>query len=176
MNLLLRILTMFLTTPFRSRRVDAAQGSALTFWIWPTDLDMFFHVNNARYLTFMEVARWDMLIRFGLLGRALSERWVMPIASANIRYIKSLHLFQRVTVRTKVLFADDRNLFFEQTFLRGTQVVAVGAVRLAFLKGGERLSPRKLIEQTEFCEVSKAEPEAVQRILALEATFQSSQR
>jgi acyl-ACP thioesterase len=46
MNLLLRLLKLLLCAPFRPKLGPLDEGRA-AFRVWPTDLDLNFHMNNA---------------------------------------------------------------------------------------------------------------------------------
>jgi thioesterase superfamily protein len=46
----------------------------LRFRILPHDLDLNFHVNNARYLSFMDLGRVDLMGRLGLFRFAFRGR------------------------------------------------------------------------------------------------------
>ncbi len=87
-------------------------------------LDVFQHVNNARYLEFLEDARWAI---FDHVLEALRKRhWSLVIANININYRKPAVIGQRLridaklgeirntsfTVVQKVTAADDPNIIF----------------------------------------------------------------
>ena len=69
-----------MTTAQRSRLAMPELASELTFRVWPTDLDVFRHVNNGRYLSFMDLGRTDLIVRSGLWRAMRAHGWT-PIAS-----------------------------------------------------------------------------------------------
>ncbi|WP_316316330.1 acyl-CoA thioesterase, partial [Clavibacter michiganensis] len=83
----------------------------------PHDLDLFGHVNNGRYLTIMDVARLDLLVRSGLWSRIRARGWYPVVAGQTITYRRSLTLGQRFVVESRVLGTYDRWSYVEQTFL-----------------------------------------------------------
>ncbi|MDG2319333.1 MAG: hypothetical protein P8L79_03640 [Rhodospirillaceae bacterium] len=64
MNILFRLVWMFLTVGRRSR-CNVLDVSCVSFRVLPTDLDVNFHLTNARYFSFMDLSRVDHLIRTG---------------------------------------------------------------------------------------------------------------
>src|SRR6187401_2614252 len=129
MNLFLRLLLLLLTARFRAR--CAPLGPARKrFFVWPPDLDVLMHVNNGVYLSMLDVARVDMMLRSGAFGR-FGARGIYPVVAAQtIRYRRSLRLFERFEVETRVVGWDEQAFFVEHTFLRRDEVVAEAVVRV----------------------------------------------
>jgi acyl-CoA thioesterase FadM len=69
-------------------------------------------------------------------GRAAPLRqrgWYAVVAAETIRFRRSLQLFQRFRVVTRVASWDAQAFLLEQTFWRGTEVAAEAVVRARFL-------------------------------------------
>ncbi|MGD9171509.1 MAG: thioesterase family protein, partial [Candidatus Thiodiazotropha sp.] len=113
MNLLLRFLKVFLTALLRPR-MGLLESSTLSFRVLPTDLDFNLHMNNARYLSFMDLGRTDLLVRAGMLGLVSRKRWKPVTGSIDIKYRRSLMPFQRFKLYTRVLCWDEKWLYLEQ--------------------------------------------------------------
>ena len=109
MNLFLRLI--WLAVAGRFRRAVSALGPCRTpFRVWPSDLDVLRHVNNGVYFSLMDVARVDLIRRAGLFGK-LRERGWYPVALAEtIQFRRSLTLFQRFDIVTRVLGWDEMAL------------------------------------------------------------------
>lgn len=133
MNLYLRLLWLLLARRLR-RRTNLWEPCETPFRVWPTDLDLLGHMNNGRYLTIMDLARMDLMLRSGTWRQLKARRWYPVIAGQTITYRRSLQPFQRFVVRTRVLGSDDRWLYLEQTFLTGRDVAAQAIVRARFLR------------------------------------------
>ncbi|NIP81763.1 MAG: thioesterase, partial [Gemmatimonadetes bacterium] len=71
MNLYTGMLKVAVTEPFKPRLDRLEEGVEVAFRVWPLDLDVNLHMNNAKYIVAMEAARWAFLVRAGLLRRAL---------------------------------------------------------------------------------------------------------
>lgn len=117
-------------------RIGSLDDTSLSMRVWPTDLDMFLHMNNSRYLAIMDVGRMDALLRSGVFQRIRKLNWYGVVASETIRFRESLAPFAPFELRTRILGWDDRSLYYRQTFLRQGRVAAVGLVRIRFLRRG----------------------------------------
>ena len=144
MNLLLRLIRVLLT--IRSRGALAPfQDSVLSFRVWPGDLDLNVHMNNGRYLTVMDLGRLDLMARTGLLREAVRRRWMPLVGSAVIRFRRSLALFQRYELRSRILGWDHKWFFMEQRFLRGGDLIAVGLVKGLVRGRSGNVSPAEVL-------------------------------
>lgn len=146
MNLFFRLLLALLTYRLRPR-CDALGPARKRFIVWPPDLDVLFHVNNGVYLSMLDVARVDLMLRSGM-ARVLRRRGFYPVVAAQtIRFRRSLQLFQVFYVETKVLGWDERAVLLQHHFVRRGEVVAEAVVRARFLKRkGGTVSSAELME------------------------------
>ncbi|MBD5380392.1 acyl-CoA thioesterase [Clavibacter sepedonicus] len=146
MNLYFRLLLMRLTARRRGR-LSIWDTARTAFRVLPNDLDLFGHMNNGRYLTIMDVARLDLLVRSGLWARVRARGWYPVVAGQTVTYRRSLTLGERFVVESRVLGTHDRWSYVEQTFLVGDQVAAHAVVRNRFLQeGGGTVSASELDE------------------------------
>jgi len=138
MNLYLRLFWIWITARFR--KSCEPLGPCLTrFHVWPTDLDLFRHMNNGRYFSIMDLGRVDLLVRSGLMRLIRKAGYHPVIAAETIRFRRSLKLFQRFEVETRVIGWDDKAFLMQQRFLRrkrrtgAMDVIAEGVVRARFV-------------------------------------------
>ncbi len=134
MNLFLRLLWLKLAGRFRPR--SGLLGPIRTpFRVWPTDLDVLRHVNNGVYLSLLDIARMDLLSRAGLTGPLKERGWFPVVTAESIGFRRSLTLFQRFEVETRVLGWDDVSFYIRQRFIRNDDVIASALVVGRFLSG-----------------------------------------
>lgn len=83
-----------------------------------TDLDVYLtHMNNARYLREIDLARVEFLLRTGI-WRELRRRGGLLFTIANsVRYRKFVRTFSRYEIRTRIVYWDDVSIFFEYRFV-----------------------------------------------------------
>ncbi|EKT53515.1 acyl-CoA thioesterase [Providencia sneebia] len=65
-------------------------------------IDVFNHVNNARYLEFYEEARWAWLENHNLLNFLLKNNLGMVAVNININYCQGAVLFDQLTVISRL--------------------------------------------------------------------------
>lgn len=136
MNLYFRLIKVVIAA-ILGRRIEALGESSITLRVWPNDLDFNLHLNNGRYLTLMDLGRFDLMIRSGMLKTVLGQGWMPVLAAATVRFRRSLDPFQRFRLRTRVLGWDSRNVIMEQVFetLDG-HIAARALVRGVFRRKG----------------------------------------
>jgi acyl-CoA thioesterase FadM len=131
MSMFLRYLLMFAGALW-GRRIEPLGESRLRLRVMPDDLDINLHMNNGRFLGLMDLGRFDLVIRMGVMRQARRRRWRPLVGSAMIRYRRSLEPFRSFDLVTRVLCWDDRWMVFEQRFERAGELMAVALVRALF--------------------------------------------
>jgi len=85
---------------------------------WTTDLDYFFHMNNGKYFREMDFARFDFYFRTGCSAYIEARPKMFVVQhGASIRYRRSIDAFVPFKVVTRLIFWDERSLYFEQSFV-----------------------------------------------------------
>ena len=133
MNLYLRLLL----TIVRSRRLPALDPwdtVSTPMRVLPNDLDTLGHMNNGRYLTMLDLARTELMMRSGLYRRSEELGYYLVVAGQTINYRRSLMPWQKFEIRTRLLSGDARAVFVEQAFVHKGTVCAHAVVRLRVLK------------------------------------------
>lgn len=70
--------------------------------ILETDLDFYGHVNNARYLSMFEEARWEIITDHGFGFREIQKEKIGPvILRVDLRYKKELQCRENITITTE---------------------------------------------------------------------------
>ncbi len=151
MNLYLRLLLLTLRVRLAAvrpgRRPSLWDVARTPFRVVPTDLDPLRHVNNGKYLSMLDLGRYDLLMRSGFWQEASRRGWYAVVAAQTITYKRSLTLGQRFALLTKVLGTDERAVYMEQTFVREGAVVARAVVQARFLRRtGGTVSPDELMD------------------------------
>jgi len=129
--------------------------------VWPNDIDFNFHLNNARYLSVMDYGRMHLLARAGLLRPILKAGWVPLVGAVWITYRRSLPLFARFELATRLVCWDERWFYIEQTFTGDEGLVAVGWVKGALREASGVVAPQRVIDLTHPGMVSPPLPEAI---------------
>lgn len=144
MNLIFRLLWLLTVSRFRSR--CSVTGPVRTpFRVLPSDLDVLRHVNNGVYLSLLDLARTDLMIRSGLMRPVRERGWYPVVTAESIRFRRSLTLFQRFHVETRVLGWDEKSFYIEQRFLRHDDVAATALVAGRFLGPDGSVAPADVV-------------------------------
>jgi acyl-CoA thioesterase FadM len=145
MNLFLRLFWLTIVAKWRSM-VSPLGPCRTPFRVLPTDLDVLRHVNNGVYLSMMDLARVDLLIRAGIARPLRARGWYPVVVAETIQFRRSLTLLQRFDIETRVLTWDENAFLVEQRFVRGEQPIAHALVRARFLaRGGDKITPADVL-------------------------------
>lgn len=161
MNLWLRLLRIIVGA-LLGRRLGMFDTSELRFRVWPHDLDLNIHMNNARYLSLMDLGRTDLIIRTGLHKVMLREGWQAVIGGTTVRFRRPLKPFQACRLTTRLLCWDDRWLYIEHRITTADGTLACAAlVKAVFIRKGSRVAPAETAARAGVTTPSPAAPEWV---------------
>lgn len=146
MNLLWRTLLHSVLSRFRSR-LDPLDVVRTPFRVLPTDLDVYRHMNNGRYLSIADIGRYDLLARAGLLGELKKRGWYPVVVASSITYRKSLMPWQRFVIESRFLGFDERCVYVEQRFVVDGEIHARMHLRGRFLKRRGGLVPMAELQE-----------------------------
>jgi len=148
----------------RRPRLATSDVGRLTMRVLPNDLDVQRHVNNGVYLSLMDLGRIDLLVRTGAWQR-MRARGIYPvIASETISFRKSLTLWQRYVLETRIVGYDERAVYVEQRFVVAGEIYARAHLRGRFLKAsGGVVNIAELAEVLGMPVAELARPEWVDR-------------
>lgn len=65
-------------------------------------LDLYGHVNNARYLEFLEAARWDMLESCRALDWFMQQGYALVVSRIDIRYLRPATMGDTLQIATRL--------------------------------------------------------------------------
>ena len=145
MNLVLRLLYVFILSTFRERLAPDALQSRLALRTLPNDLDVNLHMNNGRYLTICDLNRVDLFIRTGLLKIMVRKNWMPMIADHTMTYKKPLKMFERFDVSLTVTHWDERFFYMTHTFTAGDRIAAEGTSKAVIRSREGVVSPADVI-------------------------------
>lgn len=74
----------------------------LAFRCLPTDIDMNFHLNNARYMMLADMGRIDLFLRSGLVKTARERGWGPLLGGLQVAYVREIRLWQRFEVISSI--------------------------------------------------------------------------
>jgi acyl-CoA thioesterase FadM len=129
--------------------------------VWPNDIDLNLHMNNARYLSIMDYARTHLLARTRLLEHIVRARWQPLLGAAWVTYRRSLPLFSTFELASRMVCWDERWFYIEQIFTGGDGLAAVGWVKGMLRDRKGSVTPQQVIDGIAPGIVSPPMPEAM---------------
>lgn len=138
----------------RGKRLAFHEVSRSRFRVWPTDLDVLWHMNNGKFLSIMDVARLDLMQRTGVMDIFKREGWYPVVVGQTISYRKSLNPWKRFGIESRILGFDEHAVYLEQRFVRANserkpEVYARAYVRARILRrSGGTVPIAEIVERT----------------------------
>jgi acyl-CoA thioesterase FadM len=123
-----RVLGSSLTAP----QLDLSDPVTLRFRALPRDCDTNLHVNNARYLTLMDLGRLALVGRMGLGPSMIKQKWGAIVGAVELEFLKEIRILSAFQLTTRIVGWDPKWFYMEQRFERDGQLAAVGRVQGLF--------------------------------------------
>lgn len=142
-------------------RMGVLDEDVLEMRVWPTDIDINLHMNNARYLSVMDYARTHLLARTRVLEHILRSRWQPLVGAAWVTYRRPLPLFTTYTLTSRVVCWDERWFYIEQVFTSRVGLAAAGWIKGALRTRSGVVDPQSVIDGVAPGLVSPPMPEMI---------------
>ena len=142
-------------------RLGILEEDRLEMRVWPNDIDFNFHMNNARYLSIMDFGRVHLLARTHVLTHIIRSRSTPLVGAVWMTYRRSLPLFARFTLTSRMVCWDERWFYIEQSFTGSEGLSALGWVKGLLRSPQGNLDPQKVIETVSPRTVSPPLPEPI---------------
>ncbi len=173
MNLYLRLLWL-LWHLRRTVRRGLFDDSRLAFRVLPNDCDINLHMNNGRYLSFMDLGRVHLTAQAGLMTQVRRKRWMPVLAAAEITFVRSLNPFERFELVTRVMTWDEKYVYLEQIFERDGELCAHAYVKGLFLSREGRVPNAEVVRSIGYSGDAPPMAESLERWAALTAIKRDS--
>ncbi|NDD12180.1 MAG: thioesterase [Betaproteobacteria bacterium] len=133
-----------LARAFRHRKTLLLEEVRFPMRVWLTDLDIYGHLNNGRFLTLMDQGRLFHALVSRLLPLAFERRW-KPVASAAFIVFRS-ELKWRATFQlvSRVVSWDERAFYLEHRMESPTRLYARAFVRVVFTLKKGTVAPKEV--------------------------------
>jgi acyl-CoA thioesterase FadM len=142
-------------------RLGILDEDTLRLRVLPNDIDINLHMNNARYLSLMDYARTHLLARTRLLEHIIQSRWQPMVGATWVTYRRSLPLFARFTITSRMICWDERWFYIEQTFSGKQGLAALGWIKGVLRNKQGIVDPQSVIESVAPGTLSPPMPEAI---------------
>ena len=146
MHLLLRTLLMLFTSAKRPS-LSVWESSSVTFRVLPTDIDIAMHVNNGMYFSLMDLGRFDLMVRSGTWQKMRRRGWTPVAAGETIAFRRSLQLWQRYTIETRIIGLDAKAIYFEQRMVVEGEIYARAYIATRLVSKGGPVSQAEILAE-----------------------------
>lgn len=92
--------------------------------VLPQDIDGFLHMNNSKYLKEFDLARLRFAASLGFMEISRREGAIFVVNASSIRFRRSMKVFQRYSIGTKLVGWNEGAMFLEQRMLTTTGFVS----------------------------------------------------
>ena len=163
----LRLLVTFIRSCFRksinSSEEIVKNSISMDFRIWPTECE-YARVNQARYLTFMEASRLDLMRRTGHFFLLLKNGWCFAIGAQYISYKRPLKRFQKFEVTSQIIYWDKKWFYFEHRFLVNGKLMVHAIVKIIVVTKKSYINPATVFSARNFQLLSVEKPQSVTKL------------
>ncbi len=130
MNLIFRLIWIIIRCLSKPVAQDPKLPFRLNFRVMPTDCDLNLHMTNARYFSFMDLGRVDVMLSTGIRYGFFREGWGPMIGTSFIRFRRALPPFTKFELVSDIVDHDDKWIYMEQRIEVDGELYAV-----AYFKG-----------------------------------------
>jgi len=132
--------------------------------VGPLDLDPNMHMTNTRYYSLFDLGRVEHLVCTNLLPAMTKRKCGPAIGGTALRWRKSLKLFQKYEVVSRLACWDEKWLYYDQTAVSGGEIYALAFSRIAVVGKGGTVPPQTIIEEAGFKDTSPPTHESVEAL------------
>lgn len=162
MLLIFRVAAILLKSFFR-RRIEMRDESVVRLRVWPTDMDLNFHLNDGRYVSLTGLGRIDLMLRTGMLRRAMKRGWYPVVGAVMIRYRREIKWLETFALRSRIAGWDEKWFYFEHRFEKDGDVAALAYARGVMRTRKAAVPSSDVLTLAGWSEPSPPLPEAVVR-------------
>ena len=141
MVLLMRSIQTVVRSSFQEKVKRLSDSTTESFRVLPFDIDIYRHMNHARYLTYMEAARWGLQQKSGFLNLALKKGWIAPVSCLSIEYFRPLRLFQEFRIISQFVKVEEKWFYVLHRVWSGEKEVARALLKATIRKRRENIPP-----------------------------------
>jgi YbgC/YbaW family acyl-CoA thioester hydrolase len=149
-TLLFRTIQTLLRQFGRPKLKSMSDVTIESYRVLPIDIDIFRHMNNAKYLNYMEAARWGFTFRSGFLKLVIQRGWMFPIRTTHVEYYRELKMFQKFEIHTQFVSCEKKWFYIVQRLYSGGKETARGMIIGTVRKGRENIPPEMYLSALGF--------------------------
>jgi acyl-CoA thioesterase FadM len=142
----LRLIRVLACANFK-KKLHFDETSNIRLRVWPNDIDIYPEMNNGRHWTLMDLGRYDLAFRSGMIGVAMKNKWRFVVAGGSIRLRRRLPPFSRFILTSRLAGRDERWFYFVQETIRKGRVCSQAVIRAGIRDDKGLISAEKVVEK-----------------------------
>ncbi len=148
-------------------KLGLSDTSIVSFYVWPFESHLRY-VGQATVANYLELGRWDLFVRLGIVSLWIKNRWSFYAASQLIRYKKPIGRFRRYRVETRLLGWDERSFYCQHQLTQRGTIHCVAILKMLFKKNQQTISPAEIIKRLQLKALAVNMPEGIESVSAAE--------
>lgn len=146
MILFFRFVITILTSGLKTA-IGPLDSAVVRFRCWPHDCDLNLHLNAGRYVSFMDIARVELLARMRLLRPILKRGWRPVVGGGTLTYRRSVMPFERFSIQSRVAAWDEKWFYIEHVvYKRDGSLAATGVMRTVLRNAQGSIPPGEVLK------------------------------
>ena len=142
----LRLFRVVIQSSFKKRQNLLYEESKIKLRVFPQDIDPFMELNNGRYVTLLDLGRFGYGANAKISKFLKEHKWSLTIVGTYNEYRFRLRLFQKFTLKTKIIGYDEKWFYFFQKAERNNKTHMASVVKFAFTSKKGIVFPKEVIK------------------------------
>ena len=142
----LRLFRVVIQSSFKKKQNLLYEESKIKLRVFPQDIDPFMELNNGRYVTLLDLGRFGYGANVKISKFLKEHKWSLTIVGTYNEYRFRLRLFQKFTLKTKIIGYDEKWFYFFQKAERNNKTHMASVVKFAFTSKKGIVFPKEVIK------------------------------
>ena len=143
----LRLLIIITKGLFQKKVDPNLLVSKIKIRVWPNDIDPFFELNNGRYVTLLDLGRFDYILKIKLHKLLKKEGWSLTVAGTYNEYRHRIRAFQQFELSTTIIGHDHRWFYFQQKASKSGKIHFSSIIKTAVTSKNGLVQPEVAIKK-----------------------------
>lgn len=162
----LRILPTILRALFMKKQ-PFSEVSRVNLRVWPHETEARY-ANQAAYPQYLELARWEWVLRSELLALALKQKFLFILGGQLLIYRRPVSRWRKMEIRSELKGWDQRFVYCTQNIYVGNELALSALVKFCCKRGSQLCPPADYLGPLGMPAESPELPPAVQKWIETE--------
>ena len=122
------------------------ESSTITLRAGFLDIDNYGEINNGRQLTLMDLGRYDLGVRVGLMDLVKAKKWGLAVGGFSVRFRRRIPWLHKFELRSRVVGHDGRWFYFHQETWCKDQICSSALIKAGVISKAGLVPAPEVIE------------------------------